>query len=49
MCLTRLPEIVNATISQECIAKNAGSVAMRMNTTYSKTPQLNRTCIEMKA
>ena len=26
MCLTRLPEVVNATISQECIAKNTSAV-----------------------
>ena len=30
-CLILLPEVVNATISQECIAKNASGVAMRMN------------------
>ena len=38
--LTRFPEVINATISQECIAKNASGVAMRMNKPYSKTPQL---------
>ena len=31
MCLTQLPEVVNVTISQECIAKNASGVIMRMN------------------
>ena len=31
MCLTRLPEVVNVTISQECIAKDTNCVAMRMN------------------
>ena len=30
----------NATISRECIAKNASSVVMRMNKPSSKTPQL---------
>ena len=39
MCLTGLPELVNATISQECIAKNASGVAMRMNEPCSKTRQ----------
>ena len=34
MCITRLPEVVNATISKECIAKNASSVAMRVNQLY---------------
>ena len=34
MCVMQLPEVDNATISQECIAKNAGSVAMRMNKAY---------------
>ena len=41
MCLTRLPEDVNATISQECIAKNASGIAMRMNKPQSKTPRLH--------
>ena len=31
MRLTRFPEVVNATISQEWIAKNASGVTMRMN------------------
>ena len=31
-----LPEVVNWTISQECIAKTASGVAMRMNKPYSR-------------
>ena len=40
MCLTRFLEIIIATITQECIAKNASGVAMQMNNPYSKTTQL---------
>ena len=29
--LTRFPEVFNVSIPQECIAKNASGIAMRMN------------------
>ena len=37
-----LPEVVNATISQECIAKNDSDVATRLNKLYIKTPHFLR-------